>query len=330
MDFQAIKCLVFAGGGIRGLAYIGALQYLRDVKCVDFGAHRPKLESLAGVSIGSLLALLICCGYSVPELISFGGEITHDDVMIPDPVRLFSGELSIDNGETLSAFIKEKLVRKGFSPDTTFSQLFACTGIKFHVTVSDTTTASVVQITPDSHPHLPVYLAVQASMSIPLIFPPVKSPEGHLWVDGGLLENFPIMRFDPSSVLGFNFRWSMEKPGTTLVTHMLRVMQIIQLPGDVAQKHLMSEAHQNRIVEIDTGDVTTLGSAIAQESVSMETRTHLMAAGSRAMRDKIYIWDNIVGITEKKQVRRELPAYLSALCTCNPKAIPHESYVTNL
>ena len=321
---------MFAGGGIRGLAYIGALQYLRDVKSVDFGAHRPKLESVAGVSIGALLSLLICCGYSVPELISFGGDIKHTDVMTPDPVRLFSGELSIDNGETLTSFIKEKLIRNGFSPDTTFSQLFACTGIKFHVTVSDTTTASVVQITPDSHPHLPVYVAVQASMSIPLIFPPVKSPEGHLWVDGGLLENFPIMRFDPNTVLGFNFRWSMEKPGTTLVTHMLRVMQIIQLPGDVSQKHLMSKEHMNRIIEIDTGDVTTLGSAISQESVNMETRTHLMAAGSRAMREKIYEWESIVGITEKTQVRRELPAYLSSLSTCNPKGVPHESYVTNL
>jgi hypothetical protein len=321
---------VFAGGGIRGLAYIGALQYLRDVKCVDFGAHRPKLQSVAGVSIGSLLALLICCGYSVPELIAFGADIQHSDVMMPDPVRLLSGELSVDNGETLASFIKEKLVRKGFSPDTTFSQLFACTGIKFHVTVSDTTDASVVHITPDTHPHLPVYLAVQASMSIPLIFPPVKSPDGHLWVDGGLLENFPIVRFHPGDVLGFNFRWSMEKQGTTLITHMLRVMQIIQLPGDVAQKQLMSDEHRDRIVEIDTGDVTTLGSAISADSVTMETRTHLMAAGSRAMRDKIYVWDNIVGITDKKHVKRELPAYLSALSTCNPKAVSHDSYVTTL
>lgn len=315
---------------MKGLAFIGALQYLRDVKCVDFGAGSPKLESVAGVSIGSLLAMLICCGYSVPELTAFGCDIKHSDVMNPDPVRLLSGELSVDDGTVLDTYIKSLLIRKGFSPDTTFSQLFACTGTKLHVNITDLTDASVVHVNPDSHPHLSVAEAIKASMSIPFIFPPVISPEGHQWVDGGIIENFPVMRFHADHLLAFNFRWCMEKPGTTLITHFLRVMQIMGLPGDVAQRHLLSEKHQDRVVTIDCGDITTLGSAMSSEPVPMEVRTALLAAGAKAIREKIYAWDDIIEVQKKQGVKRELPAYLSALNTCKPESHAHSSFFTHL
>lgn len=315
---------------MKGLSYIGALQYLRDVKCIDFGAGSPKLEVVAGVSIGALLSLLICCGFSVPELTAFGCDIKHSDVMNPDPVRLLSGELSVDDGTVLDTFIKSLLMRKGFSPETTFSQLFACTRIKLHVSITDLTAASVVHVSPDTHPHLSVCQAVKASMSIPFIFPPVLSPEGHQWADGGLIENFPVMRFDPEHLLAFNFRWGMEKQGTTLITHFLRVMQIMGLPGDVAQKNLLSEKHEDRCVTIDSGDVTTLGSAMSADNVTMETRTSLLAAGSKAMREKIYAWDDIIEVQKKKGVERELPAYLSALTTCKPEAKAHTSFFSNM
>src|SRR5512143_1962650 len=53
---------------------------------------------------------------------------------------------------------------------------------------------------------LEVALAVRMSMSVPLVFEPVRfrnpeTKETHLMVDGGLLSNFPVWLFDPGNAM---------------------------------------------------------------------------------------------------------------------------------
>jgi hypothetical protein len=62
----------------------------------------------------------------------------------------------------------------------------------------------------------------------------------------------------------------------------------------------------------------------------MEMRTALLSSGSKAMREKIYAWDDVIEVRTKKGTTRELPAYLSALSTCNPEAKAHSSFVTKI
>jgi NTE family protein len=59
--------------------------------------------------------------------------------------------------------------------------------IPFRCVATDLTTLKTITF---SRGPLPV--AVRASISIPGIFPPVKNPEGHFLVDGGILNNLPI------------------------------------------------------------------------------------------------------------------------------------------
>ena len=93
--WDTLENVVFAGGGVRGLAYVGALQELRDRKGIDFGGGTPKLKSVLGVSIGSLFALMIACSYTVAEITEVASCMKQSDVMSADPVRLFSGEISL-------------------------------------------------------------------------------------------------------------------------------------------------------------------------------------------------------------------------------------------
>jgi NTE family protein len=52
------KNLVLEGGGIRGMAYSGA------IKVLDEKGVLPQIEKVAGTSAGSIVALLISLGYS--------------------------------------------------------------------------------------------------------------------------------------------------------------------------------------------------------------------------------------------------------------------------
>ena len=58
-----IKNLVFEGGGVKGLAYLGALEALEDK-----GIYVNKIERVAGTSAGAITATLIGLGYSLTEI----------------------------------------------------------------------------------------------------------------------------------------------------------------------------------------------------------------------------------------------------------------------
>lgn len=322
---------MFAGGGVRGLGFVGALQALRDARGIDFGARMPALRTAAGVSIGVVFAAMVALGYTVPEITAVGASLRYSDLLDINPVRLLSGELSIDDGAKLRSWVAALFTRKGCPADITFAALRARCGVNVHIVVTDMSTASVVHIDADSHPSLPVCTAMVASMSLPLVFPAVVGPDGHQWVDGGVLENFPMLRFDPSTLLGFDFRWRMERRADTLLTYISRVMQMQQVPMEIASWALMSRAHRSRAILIDAGTVTTLGNPAAGDLPS-EVRTALLEAGARAVHTRLAEWDRgeregtssthatamDPGAGLAGPSARTLPTYLASLSTCSP------------
>jgi NTE family protein len=79
--------LVFEGGGVRGLAYAGALDVLEER-----GALK-KLEQVAGTSVGAVTALLIAVGYTPTELRNVMEEL-RDPAVQRRPVYLLRWFLS--------------------------------------------------------------------------------------------------------------------------------------------------------------------------------------------------------------------------------------------
>lgn len=58
------KNLVFQGGSVKGIAYLGALSALRETNYVDFDS----IERVAGTSAGAMTALAMALNYSMEEL----------------------------------------------------------------------------------------------------------------------------------------------------------------------------------------------------------------------------------------------------------------------
>ena len=56
------KNLVFEGGGVKGIAYVGALKKLEEEDILQ------NIERVAGTSAGAMVAVLIGLGYTAEEL----------------------------------------------------------------------------------------------------------------------------------------------------------------------------------------------------------------------------------------------------------------------
>lgn len=69
------KNLVFEGGGVKGIAYVGALEKL------DEEGILKDIERVAGTSAGAMLAVLVGLGYTAKEIGDILWEINFQNFM---------------------------------------------------------------------------------------------------------------------------------------------------------------------------------------------------------------------------------------------------------
>jgi NTE family protein len=186
------------GGGALGLAHIGVLQWMEE-------NHIP-VDRLAGTSMGALVGGLYAQGMSPAEIHRVGTSATFANVFtLQSPYSDLSLRRRQDRHEIPQSFtvgLRHGVqVRNGLVAEGGVNELLAATmadynsheldfdtlPIPFRCVATDLTTLKTITF---SRGPLPV--AVRASISIPGIFPPVKNPEGHFLVDGGILNNLPI------------------------------------------------------------------------------------------------------------------------------------------
>lgn len=225
------------------------------------------------------------------------------------------GGLSIDDGTLLKKFVQTLFAVKNIKEDITFQQFYEKTQIHFNVTVTNVTKNEVEHINYENSPNASVFTAILASMSLPLIYPPIVSTTGDLWVDGGVLENFPMMRYDSKFLLGFDFLYKrlQNQKFESLFGYIHKVMQIRQIPLDIVSWNLMSKQHQLKTVLIDTGTIDVIPTV----RLSLDQRKQLIDAGSKAVKEKILQLSTNV-CNDMKPVPSNMPTYLQSLKTCNP------------
>ena len=204
--------LVFEGGGVKGIALVGAFSVLEE------RGYEP--QNMAGASAGAIVAALLAAGYTAAELQEIIGGLDYyrfKDEAWEDRVPLAASSLSVlkdlglYEGEAFSAWMRDLLEAKGVR---TFGDLVRREDAelryryKAQVIASDVTERRLLVLPRDAPKlgitdpdDLGVALAVRMSMSIPIFFEPVKfaNPQTgreHLIVDGGMLSNFPVWLFD--------------------------------------------------------------------------------------------------------------------------------------
>jgi NTE family protein len=215
--------LVFEGGGALGLAHIGVIQYLEE--------HHIPISYIAGTSMGGLVGGVYATGRNAAEVRDVVKAINWNQVIAGQtPYSDLSFRRKQDATEYPSTL--EFGVHKGLQFPSGFNAgqqvdlildriALPYSGIK---SFNDLPIpfACVATDLVEGKEHVfrsgPLELALRSTMSLPGIFSPVHS-DGHIYVDGGLMNNFPVSvakAMGADTVLGIYLETEPLKPDATL------------------------------------------------------------------------------------------------------------------
>ena len=189
--------LALSGGGARGLAHVGVLKVLEEL--------RVPVHCVTGTSMGAIVGGAYAAGTTAAGLEDFVRKADWDEVFRDSPPRAeISTRRKIDEYKTLFApeygvgrhgLILPKGVIAGVSIHGFFRQLtqqaveigdFDKLPIPFRAVAADIETGEAVVLSRGS-----LAKAMRASMSVPGAIAPVEI-DGRLLVDGGIANNLPI------------------------------------------------------------------------------------------------------------------------------------------
>ncbi len=191
--------LIFEGGGVKGIAYAGALEVLEAKGIL------PNIQRVGGTSAGAINAVLLGLGYSNEETkailkaLDFKNFLDNSWGLVPDIHRLLS-DYGWYKGDFFRRWISELIRRKTGNGESTFKDI-AEQGEKkgfkeVYVIGTNLSTHFAEVFSPEHTPRMVLADAVRISMSIPLFFAAQRNLRGDVYVDGGVLENYPIRLFD--------------------------------------------------------------------------------------------------------------------------------------
>lgn len=155
--------LALGAGSARGIAHLGVLRVLEKYKI--------PIDYIAGCSMGALVGSLYACGLDVDFMIRFANELQSKswiDLCMPR-----TGLISGKKVETMLEIM-------------TRNRAFEDLKIPFAAVATDIERGEAVVLKSGK-----VAAAVRASISIPVIFKPVRL-EGRLLVDGGVVDRVPV------------------------------------------------------------------------------------------------------------------------------------------
>jgi NTE family protein len=168
--------VVLGGGGVKGMAHIGAWKAIEEAGF--------EVSGIIGTSIGALVAACVAGGDSWETLAPQALALQKPSIVTMNRwVLLFNGirQPSVFQGETLRGYIA------GVLPVTTFEELR--TPIAMNAVHLDTGVEEWFGM--GGRTDVPLADAVYASCALPLFYPPADI-EGRLYVDGGVADPLPI------------------------------------------------------------------------------------------------------------------------------------------
>lgn len=209
--------LVFKGGGIRGIAYLGAVEELERLGLME------KIQRVAGSSVGAIAALMVSLRLPAKEIKSIFDTLDFsripqartegkpDSILTRLEVTACSQRLLKNFGwyssEYFYNWIKALIADyvQG-NPDATFADFRQMGYRDPYVVVSNMTKHRAEVMSVESTPDVAIADAIRMSMSIPLYFEALHFDghtfgKGDLYVDGGLFNNYPVEVFDRPDVI---------------------------------------------------------------------------------------------------------------------------------
>lgn len=275
--------LVLSGGGARGFAHLGAIRALTE-------AGVP-IDHIGGTSIGASVGAAYAMGWDWDTMVANEKYVTVGQGKLVD---LTLPVLALGRGGRLTSGI-----RKVFGASEMADLWFDFFCVSTDLTVGESRV----------HTTGPVWQAVRASVGIPGIFPPLRADDGHVLVDGSVLDNLPVdtMRAicTPATVIAVDLRGSAALQASDLpddgvvsgwkvgasrlrpgrrAPELPGIIELISAASSVAGRH--ESNHADRLLSPPVQSYGVLDFAANERIIDV---------GYRHVRDALETWETLPG-----------------------------------
>lgn len=258
--------LALAGGGLKGIAYIGALKALEELKI--------EIDYLSGTSSGSIFATLYAMGLTIDEIKKSSLEYYKVLTSIRKAPLLKAGFSYMTTGiAKIEGLIPGELVQNLVTDIAKEKNVSNMNDIKMPFAVATVDTISTkeciflsqrLNLKEEDVDYIydaPIGTAVRSSMSFPGIFTPC-SYKGYNFIDGGTKDNLPVRilkNMGAKRTLALSFKIDEYEPHKDILAVLLRAVDIFSLK-DVREAQRISDlaieidARGTSLLEIDDID----------------------------------------------------------------------------
>ena len=288
--------LVLSGGGARGVAHIGVLKVLEEL--------RVPIDAIAGTSMGAVVGGLYASGLSAREIeavmtsvnwqdafrdrpprsaLNFRRKAEDQSFLVRLPVGLNGGRFRLPRGLVQGQKLTQ-LLRRLTTPVAAIND-FDRLPTPFRAVATDLETGAAVVLADGD-----LVTAMRSSVSAPGVFAPVQSA-GRLLVDGGLVDNLPVdvaraMGVDRLIVVdvGFPLRARRELDSVAQISN--QMLAILIRRGSDAQRAKV--AADDVLIDPPLGDASSFdfsrlaGSVAAGEAAARRSGARLAALAQSA------------------------------------------------
>lgn len=191
--------LVLGGGGMKGIAHIGAMKALEEA------AIRP--DAIVGTSIGALIGALLAGGLGWRELMEVARRMKKEDIVSVNRRALWLGgvrAMSVFDPDPFREWMERVL------PIRDFREMIV--PLRFNAT--SLVTGRDVWFGSGREQNVSLVEAVYASCALPVYFPPAHIGDDVL-VDGGVTNPLPLSEaasFKPSRVIAVDVSADLTPP----------------------------------------------------------------------------------------------------------------------
>jgi NTE family protein len=278
--------LALSGGGARGLAHLGVLKVLEEL--------RVPVHCVTGASMGAIVGGAFASGAGLARLeetvlktdwsVVFTDRPPRAEISIrrkqDDYKTLFAPEYGVKDG----GLVLPKGIVAGVSIETYFRNLtetavgiedFGKLPIPFHAMATDIETGESVVLDRGN-----VAQAMRASMSVPGAMAPVEI-NGRLLVDGGIANNLPIdeaRKLCGSIVIAVNISTPPLKREQITSAFSVSLQLINFLGKQTVDRQLAAMGPRDVLITPDLGDISAGSFERAAEAIAIgEAATRAMA-----------------------------------------------------
>ena len=271
--------LVCKGGGVKGIALVGAISYFEE--------QGYAWKRVAGTSAGAIVASLVAVGYSANEIKDIMYDLDYNKLadknklqsipLVGSAASLFLSK-GLHSGDYIEIFLSKKFEQKG---KKYFRDIYIHNNSKLKVIATDVTRHKLITLPDDLVEYninpldFEIAKAVRMSLSIPFFYEPIvlnTDKEPCYIVDGGLLSNFPIWIFDVADnprwpTFGLNLYNNVHKPNNNPNGFIPFLMDVVETSLATSEEVYFKDCDAVRIVNIPTLGINTVDFDISKDQI---------------------------------------------------------------